>query len=71
MLELLDKTIKHMNSGDKTLPISIFLDLSKAFDTLDHDSLLAKVSYCGVKATALSLLSIKLEAVCRIFKYNF
>ena len=42
-----------MNSGD--VPISIFLDLSKAFDPLIHDILLDKLSYYGVKATALSL----------------
>ena len=53
VLELVDKTIKHMDSGD--VPISIFLDLSKAFDTLDHDILLDKLSYYGVKETALSL----------------
>ena len=52
-LNFLDKTIKHLNSGD--VPISIFPDLSKAFDTLDHDILLAKLSYYGVKSTALSL----------------
>ena len=34
VLERLDKTIKHMNSGD--VPISIFLDHSKAFDTLNQ-----------------------------------
>ena len=52
VLELVDKTIKHMNSGD--VPIPVFLDLSKSFDTLNHDILL-DISYYGVKATAVSL----------------
>ena len=48
-----------MNSGD--VPISIFLDLSKAFDTLNHDILLDKLSYYEVKATALSLFKTYLS----------
>ena len=71
VLELVDKTIKHRDSGD--VPISIFLDLSKAFNTLDHDILLDKLSYYGVKETALSLFKSYLskpQAICGIFKYN-
>ena len=56
VLELVDKTIKHMDSGD--VPISIFLDLSKAFDTLDHDILLDKLSYYGVKETVYHFLKV-------------
>ena len=36
-------------------PINIFLDLSKAFDTLDHDIRLHKLSYYGIKNSALDL----------------
>ena len=43
-----------MDKGES--PISIYLDLSKAFDTLDHEILLYKLKYYGLNAPALQLL---------------
>ena len=41
--------------------ILVLLDLSAAFDTVDHQLLLSDFSDCGVEGTALSLLESCLE----------
>jgi hypothetical protein len=35
---------------------SIFCDLEKTFDSVNHDILLSKLSYCGINGEAKSLL---------------
>jgi hypothetical protein len=52
-LQLVDILVKEMDNGNK--PISIYLDLSKAFDTLDHDILLEKLRHYGVTGVELNL----------------
>ena len=52
-LELVDRIITQMD--EKETPIKTFLDLSKAFDTIDT-ILLAKLRYYGIHDTALLLL---------------
>ena len=51
-LEISDIICEGMDQGK--IPLSIFLDLSKAFDTLDHQILLSKLKYYGLDNTALN-----------------
>ena len=51
-LELVDSLLQTLDSGK--LPISIFLDLSKAFDTLDHVILINKLKHYGISGTPLN-----------------
>ena len=53
-LEIVDRITTHLDNNQ--LPISIFLDLSKAFDTLDHTILLKKIEHYGLEPSALQLL---------------
>ena len=45
-LELTDRILKDIDNRDTSL--AIFMDLSKTFDTLDHQILLHKLKYYGV-----------------------
>ena len=53
ILELTDTILKHMDQN--VTPTTIFLDLSKAFDTLDHHILLHKLKHYGLNDSALKL----------------
>ena len=54
VLEVLYRTIAALDSNET--PINIFLDLSKAFDTLDHNILLNKLNHHGINGTAVNLM---------------
>ena len=53
-LELMDRNVNCTNQN--SCPINIYLDLSKAFDSLNYEILLFKLQYYGLQANALLLL---------------
>ena len=51
-LELADRVLFDLDN--KNASVAIFMDLSKAFDTLDHSILLKKLNYYGVQGVELN-----------------
>lgn len=67
-LELVNRITHELDKG--LSPISIFLDLSKAFDTIDHSILLYKLRYYGFSASSLNLVKHYLSNRSQYVEYN-
>ena len=55
VLELIDRL--KANLDENKIPVAVFLDLSKAFDTIDHNILLKKLEHYGILHTELQWFS--------------
>ena len=67
-MEFVDNTLKVMDDG--LIPFSIFIDLSKAFDTLDHDIMLNKLRHYGILDSHLNWFRSYLSNRVQYTMYN-
>ena len=67
-LEFTDKIIHNLDEGN--LPLAIFLDLSKAFDTIDHSILIYKLQYYGIQGTSLDWFKSYVNNRKQYVQYN-
>ena len=68
VLEVIDRITNQLDQG--ITRINIYLDLSKSFDTLDHDILLNKLQYYVVNGSALALFRSYLTERRQYVDYN-
>ena len=66
--EFVLKTLSNIDEGKLT--VSLFLDLSKAFDTINHDILLYKLHHYGIRGTALAWFDSYLKNRTHYVSYN-
>lgn len=68
VLDLTGLIVKHLNANKK--PIGIFLDLSKAFDTVSVPILLSKLENIGVRGIAWNMFHSYLNDRCQCVKVD-
>lgn len=57
--ELVERILSSFSNNDQSL--AVYLDLTKAFDSMDHSILLAKLKHYGLSTDALTLISSYFE----------
>ena len=65
----IDSVIKSPNSSDKTM--GIFIDFSKAFDTIKHHILLRKLEHYGIRGVALDFITDYLTNRKQYVSYDY
>ena len=67
-LNLIDQLTYKLDQNK--IPINIYLDLSKAFDTLNHEIIIKKLRYYGVTSMELKLIANYLSQRTQIVEFN-
>ena len=67
-IELVDRLSNYLDAGK--VPVSVFLDLSKEFDTLNHTILIEKLRYYGLNDTSLNWFHSYLLDRLQFTEYN-
>ena len=67
-LQFVDNLIQAIDNGNHS--VGIFLDLSMAFDTLDHNILLCKLSHCDIGGIVLYCLKAYLSSRKQYVVFN-
>ena len=67
-IELMTKILQAIDNNEYT--IGVFLDLAKAFDTVNHDILLTKLEHYGIRGIALEWFKNYLTNRKQIVKYK-
>ena len=65
---LMDKITKSLENGE--FVVGVFLDFSKAFDTVNHHILLTKMEYYGIRGAALNWFKSYLSNRSQFVSYN-
>ena len=68
LMVLMDKLIKSLENGEHI--VGVFLDFSKAFDTVDHNILLSKLDHYGVRGPAFDWFRSYLKDRSQFVTYN-
>ena len=61
IIDFVDKIPRNIDNNKHSIGFGIFLDLSKAFDTIDHQILLRKLQCYGIRGIACDWFKSYLE----------